>query len=237
MKFKPETIAKIRKQLLDLKTDFLAMLASGVKLSVSITKGNRKIGDTHNISLPPMLSCGEACKVCCDTCYDGKACLQYENVRKARAKNYAILEHDFNDYWQQINKYLNRNFKSKYFRYHVGGDIPSYEYFEKMVETAEKHSNWFFWTYTKQYHFVNKYVRLHGGKKSCIPTNLSIMFSEWRPLPMYNPYGFAEFRFIEKEKATAEYLKGKRLCNGNCQYCINNKCHCIANQTTYVVEH
>ena len=181
MKFKAETIAKIRKQLFDLKNEFLAMLESGLRLSVSITKGNRKIGETHNVSLPPILSCGEACKVCCDTCYDGKACLQYENVRKARAKNYAILQHDFNDYWEQIDKYLNRNFKSKYFRYHVGGDIPSYEYFEKMVETAKKHSNWFFWTYTKQYHFVNKYVKLHGGKNHAFLQTFQSCFQSGNP--------------------------------------------------------
>lgn len=235
--FKVETIAKIRKQLKDAHDYFLGLLKNGEFLKVSITKGNRKIGKTHNISLAPILTCGEACKVCCGICYDGKACLQYANVRNARAKNTAITEYDLNEYFHQIDMYMVRIRKNKYFRFHVGGDIPSYEYFEKMVELAKKYPDWVIWTYTKQYYIVNKYVRIHGGNKNCIPSNLSIMFSRWEGLPMVNPYGFAEFILIKKDNATPENIRDKRLCNGNCQYCIEHNCHCITNQTTYVIEH
>ena len=235
--FKAETIKKIRKQLQDAHDYFTELLKKGVFLKVSITKGNKKIGKTHNVSLAPMLTCGDACRVCCGVCYDGKACLQYTNVRNARAKNTAIMEHDLNDYFNQIDNYISRIRKNKYFRFHVGGDIPNDAYFEKMIGLARKYPDWIFWTYTKQYHIVNKYCRNHGNTKNCIPSNLSIMFSAWDGLPMHNPFGFAEFIFIKKENATPENISGKNLCNGNCQYCIENKCNCVVNKTTHVIEH
>ena len=51
-------------------------------LTVHISKGNRKIGHTMNVSILPLFTCAN-CKGCKEYCYDIKACLQYEkNVVK-----------------------------------------------------------------------------------------------------------------------------------------------------------
>ena len=243
MKLTEKTVEKVRNALITAKLNFRAMLNKGEKLKVVITKGNRKIGKTHNVSLPPYLTCGKQCEKCgCKyLCYDARACLQYTNVCNARAKNLAILEHNINDYFGQIDNYIIKTRKNKYFRFHVGGDIPNYEYFCKMVELAKKHEDWVFWTYTKKYDIVNKYCKEHGNTKKAIPQNLSIMFSKWDGLKMVNPFEFAEFRFIPKtdinKPKTIDIINKGLKCNGNCQECIHRHEHCITNQTTYVIEH
>lgn len=203
----------------------------GAKIDVVISSGNNKIGHTLNVSLPPVLTCGN-CSGCMHYCYDIKACLQYTNVRKARAKNLVVLKNDFRKYFDDIEKALNKRRKNKFFRWHVSGDIPSIEYFREMVRIAIMHEDFRFWTYTKRYDIVNEYIRKYG--REAIPENLSVMFSEWQGMPMYNPYGFPEFRVVMKgqEKPT-----GVKWCCGNCNACIKACSHCVKGETVYCMEH
>ena len=200
---------------------------------MAISAGNRKIGRVLNVSLPPVLTCAN-CSECRFLCYDIKACLQYPNVIDARARNLAILRADRAEYFKRIDDRLSRRRKNKFFRWHVSGDIVDSDYLARMIETANNHPDFVFWTYTKNYRVVNEYVAAHGGSRDAIPGNLSIMFSEWRGMPMDNPYRFPEFSVVFKNdpvKPVGHY------CPGNCDVCKAARRGCIAGETTYCHEH
>lgn len=203
------------------------------EMKVCISSGNRKIGNTLNVSIPPVITCGN-CSGCMRYCYDIKAVLQYANVRSARANNYSILTRSREKYFDDIVKALARRRKNKFFRWHVSGDIPDGGYLIYMVEIARMFPEFRFWTYTKRYDIVNQYVREHGGNRDCIPSNLSIMFSEWRGMPMVNPFGFPEFRVVMKGEEKPENVK---WCCGNCNVCIHANSHCVKGETVYCMEH
>ena len=202
-----------------------------VTLTVCVSKGNKKIGRTLNVSLPPIITCAN-CSGCMKFCYDIKAVLQYVNVAKARAKNYVILMRDRDKYFQDIINVMKKRKTNKFLRWHVSGDIIDIDYFDRMVKIARMFPDFTMWTYTKAYHIVNKWCELYG--KENIPSNLSIMFSEWKGMKMVNPFGFPEFRVVMKEDKKPENVK---WCNGNCENCIKTHSHCVKGETVYCNEH
>lgn len=204
-------------------------------LHVVISKGNKKIGHTMNVSLLPIFTCAN-CKECKSFCYDIKACLQYpKNVLSARVNNTVLVRKNMEQYFEQIEKAIQKRRKNFYFRWHVAGDILSAEYFDNMVRIAKKYPHFRFWTYTKNYSLVNEYVKAHGNsRKKAIPSNLSVMFSEWKGLTMDNPYNFPVFACVfPNEKPQKQWYK----CTGNCNDCIANKTGCIYGKTSYVGLH
>lgn len=204
-------------------------------LMVSISAGNRKIGRVLNVSLPPMFTCGN-CAECIRYCYDVKACLQYKNVLMARARNLVILRRNFAGYFAQIRHRMSRKKKNKYFRFHVAGDMVSAEYLAEVIKTAEMFPEWIIWTYTKEYELINEYVRTHGGKREkAIPHNLKIMFSEWKGLPMPNPYNFPVFRCVFRGIETAP--PDAWHCPGNCDICKELNRGCVAGENSWTWDH
>lgn len=198
-----------------------------------ISPGNVKIGRTMNVSLMPILTCGN-CSECSKLCYDIKACLQYPNtVIDARMRNTVLLRRDRDEYFRRIDAAISRRRTNKYFRWHVAGDIIDFDYFDRMVKIARKHPDFTFWTYTKMYNVVNEWCLWHVDKREAIPANLHVMFSEWRGMPMRNPYGFPEFRVVFKgEERPAGFY-----CPGNCDVCKALNRGCLAGETTYCDEH
>ena len=227
-----ETIRKVVSLLVALYTRFMAMLASGKKLNVSISSGNSKIGHTLNVSLAPIICCGN-CKECKYFCYDIKACNQYENVRIARAKNTAIFNNNRDDFFNQIWEKMSRKRTNKFLRFHVSGEIKDYDHFDRIVETAKKFPEFRIWTYTKMYEIVNLWIACHGGKKEAIPENLVVMFSEWKGMEMPNPYGMPTFRCVSEEEEKPDCMK----CPGNCNFCKENETGCIYGNSVYTDLH
>ena len=201
------------------------------KLHVVISKGNRKIGRVLNVSLAPIITCCN-CSGCMKLCYDIKAVLQYSNVAKARAKNYVLLMRDRDKYFSEIAKACSKRRTNKFLRFHVSGDIIDIDYFDRMVKLARQFPDFKMWTYTKAYHIVNKWCELNG--KENVPNNLSVMFSEWRGMPMNNPYKFPEFKVVFKDEEKPVNVK---WCCGNCELCIKNNSHCVKGETVYCMEH
>lgn len=200
-------------------------------IKMAISKGNRKIGRVMNVSLPPLLSCAN-CSGCSKLCYDIKACLQYpDTVIDARMRNLTILQKDREEYFRRINDAISRRRLHKFFRWHVAGDIIDADYFARMVEIARRHPDFKFWTYTKNYAVVNRWVDENG--RDALPANLSVMFSEWRGMPMDNPHGFPEFRVVFKDETPPAGF----YCPGNCDVCKEINRGCIAGETTYCNEH
>jgi len=203
-------------------------------LEVCISSGNRKVGKIPNVSLPPILTCPH-CDKCCTECYDIKACLQYANVRNARARNLSILRRNFALYWEQLRAKLARKRKLTHFRFHVGGDMISAEYFKEMVKTARMFPHVRFWTYTKAHEIVNEYVRTHGKTKAkAIPDNLKIMFSVWEGMTCNNPYRFGTFIVVMEGQTPP---KGVWHCTGDCGLCIKANRGCIIGETSWIHKH
>lgn len=233
MAYQKETIVKVHKTLVELIKAYLAMLAAGIALKVSISNGNRKIGKVLNVSIAPLVTCGN-CKECSKYCYDLKACLQYENVRNARAKNTAILQFDREEYFYQIENKMKKRRGNFYFRFHVSGEIPDIDYLDRMIKLARKYPHFTIWTYTKMYGIVNNWCKQYG--KENIPSNLHIMFSEWRGMPMNNPYDFPVFtvRFISEGE---KFLPKVWICPGNCDICKKAKRGCVVGENVQAADH
>lgn len=214
MKYAAETLRKILATLAVLIGMYMNRPYETLRLHIS--KGNRKIGRTHNFSMAPGHTCGN-CSECIHYCYDIKACWQYENVRIARAENTAMMKLNMAETFRQIDEYISRRKVHKNFRWHVSGDILDYEYFCYMVAIAMAHPDWTFWTYTKMYWIVNAWIKAHGGNKNALPRNLSVMFSVWNGMECPNPYNMPTFTCIMEGM---EPDPDEWRCPGNCDACL-----------------
>ena len=198
-------------------------------IPLCISGGNRKIGRVMNVSLMPVLSCGN-CKECKWLCYDIKACAQYpDTVIDARMRNLTVLKKDRDDFFDRIDAAMSRRRKNKFFRWHVAGDIVDIDYFDRMVKNARRHPDFTIWTYTKMYGIVNAWLDENGP----LPENFHVMFSEWRGMPMDNPHGMPEFRVVFKDETPPAGF----YCPGNCDLCKNLHKGCVQGETVYCMEH
>lgn len=239
MAYKAETI----KRYIEMGKGFMEILEgmNADNLHVCVSYGNDKIGKTMNVSTAPIFAC-KNCGGCLHFCYDIKACMRFtKNVFFNRIKNLFLARFHRDRFFAEIDAKMSRRKKNKYFRWHVAGDILDMDYFERMIENAKNHPDFTIWTYTKNYSIVNEYVRTHGGsREAAIPSNFSIMFSEWDGMEMDNPYNFPVFAVKLKDgnkNRTAESFDTMFKCPGNCGTCIKAHCGCIAGQDTYNDEH
>lgn len=210
--YKLETLQKILAILRALIDGFMSKPFESLKLHIS--KGNSKIGRTHNFSMAPGHTCAN-CSGCIRYCYDVKACWQYLNVRIARAENTAMMYLNRAETFRQIDKYISRCKAHKYFRWHVSGDILDTDYFDRMVQIARNHPDWIFWTYTKNYFAVNAWIDKYG--KDNLPANLSVMCSIWEGMACPNPHNMPTFRCV---MPGTEHNPDAWTCPGNCEACL-----------------
>lgn len=230
--FSKESISKVIGLMKECAAVYSEKAVSEIPLCIS--QGNRKIGRVMNVSLPPIMTCAN-CKECKKLCYDIKACLQYPNtVIDARIRNYTVLMKDRKEYFNRIIAACYRRRANKYFRWHVAGDIIDIDYFDNMIKIARMFPEFIFWTYTKNYKVVNEWIKNHGGNKKVLPKNLSVMFSEWRGMPMDNPYNMPVFSVVFKDDAVKPV---GHYCPGNCDICKAAHRGCVVGETTYCHEH
>ena len=207
------------------KVKYMGRDLASIKMCIS--SGNRKIGRVMNVSLMPVMTCGN-CKECKHFCYDIKACLQYPNtVIDARMRNTVLLLRDRDEYFHRIDVAISRRRINKFFRWHVAGEIVDIDYLSRTCDIARKHPDFVFWTYTKMYDTVNAFIDANG--RDAIPSNFHIMFSEWKGLPMNNPYGMPTFSCHFPDEPVPDAFK----CPGNCDICKATGRGCIAGETTY----
>lgn len=166
------------------------------------------MGAIPSVSLPPVITCPKGAP-CAKKCYAAKLCRIYPTVKKAYENNLNILQNNFNDYFEQVLKAARI---TKYFRWHVSGDIPSYSYFVNMVDIAEQLPETQFLAFTKNYNVVNSYITYDRK----LPDNLKIIFSEWGNQKPDNPHNLPTAAVIFKGTEPAENWK---ICGGNCSEC------------------
>ena len=177
-------------------------------MKVSISKGNSKMGAIPSVSLPPVITCAQNC-TCANKCYAAKLCRIYPSVWKAYMNNFQIMEENMHEDFRQVTQAAAT---TRYFRWHVSGDIPNMEYFMRMALTALALPNTEFLTFTKRYDIVNEYLK--NGVE--IPNNLHIIFSAWPGMEMNNPHNLPVAHVIFKGQEPADAWK---VCGGNCTEC------------------
>lgn len=179
--------------------------------TVSISAGNRKLGAIPSVSLPPVKTCPAGCP-CAAKCYAAKLCRIYPTVQNAYNNNLDILASAPALYWLQVKSAASM---TRYFRYHVSGDILNAAYFSEMVRLARELPATEFLAFTKKYKIVNDWIDANGIDS--LPENLHIIFSEWGDgWTVPNPHGLPTSAVIFKGTEPRDDWK---ICGGNCAEC------------------
>lgn len=103
---------------------------------------------------------------------------------------------------------------SRFFRFHVSGDIPDDNYFENMVEIACRNRHCEILCFTKKYDIVNRFLE----KGRVIPQNMHMILSAWRDMEMLNPFKLPEAHVRYRDGYTTARDSAKE-CGGNCTEC------------------
>lgn len=179
---------------------------------ISISQGNDKLGSIPSISLPPITTC-VANAPCGKTCYALRMCKRRKRVAAAWQRNWRILNNDMCDYWNQLDMYFAIE-RPRFFRFHVGGDIPNELYLAMMYLTASRNPRTKFLTFTKRYDMINLW-------RTAPPKNLNIVLSAWNgmeiPPKMLRSFPIAWYR---DPKAPDPRIPSDAVeCGGNCHEC------------------
>lgn len=182
---------------------------------VKISPGNSKLGAIPSVSLPSVVTC-RTCD-CQKKCYARKLERLRPTVAKAYKHNLEILQQDKETYWREVEASI---MMSRFFRFHVSGDIPNSYYFSKMVEIARRNQHCEILCFTKKFEIVNDYIRATPTQETsdALPNNLHIIYSAWAGLEMDNPYMLPEAHVRYRDGSTTAREDAKQ-CNGNCSEC------------------
>lgn len=184
---------------------------------VSISRGNSKMGNIQSVSLPAGLTCRKDC-ACYSKCYARKLERLRATVRNAYHNNYDILYAEPETYWREVTASI---MMSRYFRFHVSGDIPDDEYLVRMVDVADKNPHCELLCFTKKYEIVNNYLDEHEK----FPANLHMIMSVWQGMDYDNPHNLPEAHVRYKDGTTTA-SSGAFECNGNCTECVTTDSGC-----------
>lgn len=179
-------------------------------MNVKISNGNAKMGAIPSVSLPAGVTCRSDCE-CSKKCYAKRLERMRPSVRQAYKHNYDLLDSDPNTYWREVEASI---MMSRFFRFHVSGDIPDATYFEHMVDIARTNTHCEILCFTKKYDIVNSHINIIGK----LPKNLHIIFSGWHDIEMVNPYNLPEAHVRYRDGSTTAREDAK-LCGGNCTEC------------------
>ena len=183
-------------------------------MNIKISPGNSKLGSIPSISLPAGTTCRDDCE-CRTKCYAKRLERIRKSVRDAYQHNYQILKCAPDTYWREVEASI---MMSRFFRFHVSGDIPDKNYLTHMIGVAERNSHCEILCFTKKFSIVNDVVAemISGGKS--IPENLRLIFSGWKNLKMENPFLFPEAH-VKFKDGTTTAREDAVECGGNCTEC------------------
>lgn len=179
-------------------------------MNIKISNGNAKLGNISSVSLPTGLTCRGDCE-CQKRCYAKRLERMRPSVRKAYQHNYRVLNNTPDTYWREVEASI---MMSRFFRFHVSGDIPDGDYFKRMADIAERNQHCRILCFTKKFDIVNDYMA-SGGE---IPKNLQVVFSGWRGMEMVNPFSLPEAHVRYKDGSTTARDDAIE-CGGNCTEC------------------
>lgn len=178
--------------------------------TISVSRGNSKLGSIPSVSLPSITTCRQC--DCHKKCYAKKLERLRPSVRKAYANNLNVLTEHPEIYWREVEASI---MMSRFFRFHVSGDIPNPEYFQNMVDIANRNQHCQILCFTKRYEIVNDYY----AENHDLPPNLHMIFSAWPGLEMENPFLFPTAHVQFRDGLTTTHSKEYYMCGGNCSEC------------------
>jgi len=176
---------------------------------LSISSENKKMGKIASVSLPSVTTCREC--ACQQKCYARKLERLRPSVVAAYKRNLDVLTNDPDTYWREVEASI---MLSRFFRFHVSGDIPDDAYLRNMVDIAKRNKHCEILCFTKKYEIVN--ALLSDGTE--LPDNLHIIFSGWVGLDMNNPYNLPEAH-VRYKNGTTTAKPDANECSGNCAEC------------------
>lgn len=176
---------------------------------LKISSGNSKLGKISSVSLPAVTTCKDC--GCASKCYARKLERLRPSVRNAYSHNLNLLNNSPDTYWRELEAAI---MMSRFFRFHVSGDIPNENYLKHMVNIAWRNQHCQILCFTKRFEFVNNLLN-SGGK---LPSNLHLIFSGWPGLYMDNPYNLPEAHVRFKDGSTTAGNHAME-CSGNCSEC------------------
>ena len=187
---------------------------------VKFSYDNRKTGAlVPSVSLIPVADCGN-CKVCARGCYDIRNVCFQKTVQKSRANNSAIWQKDPYRYISEVASAVQF---LRFFRWHIGGDIPNETYFRCMVHIAEDTPGCQFLVFTKMYDLVNGWIRRNGA----IPENLHVIFSDWPGAEFVNPHFLPVSSPLWPDGTKGPHCTEHTImCGGDCSACAETSSGC-----------
>lgn len=186
-------------------------------MEIKISNGNIKMGKIPSVSLPSIVTCRQDC-ICSKKCYAHKIERLRKTVRQAYQHNYNLLTSNPKTFWREIEAVI---MMSRFFRFHVSGDIPNIEYLKNMIEIAARNTHCEILCFTKRYNFVNTVL----NEGYTLPDNLHLIMSGWQGLEMVNPFNLAEAHVRYKDGSTTA-REDAVVCAGNCTKCAIIKGGC-----------
>lgn len=201
--------------------DFLACQSN----EISMSNNNSKTGKAClNVSMPVCTCRADA--PCKKDCYACKGCQQIAVVQGAYYRNLRLYNEDPDGFFEQVYYKVKFSGLPKV-RWFDSGDIPDYEFFDRMVKLCLKTPDTSHMAFTKQYEIVNEWIDKNGP----LPKNLNILFSAWDILwQIPNPHnlGIAYVDFDDK-RLNPEFPKNAFVCPGRvttcsaCGVCFNKR--------------
>lgn len=184
--------------------------------TVKISNSNSKMGNIPSVSLPSVVTCREC--DCQTKCYARKLERLRPAVRNAYRHNLEVLNNEPETYWREVEAAI---MLTRFFRFHVSGDIPDSAYLDKMAEIAERNEHCQILCFTKKYEIVNNHISDNWG----LPDNLHIILSAWDNLQLDNPYNLpvAYVRFRDGHTDAPDNAVN---CSGNCSECASTDGGC-----------
>lgn len=179
-------------------------------MNVKISKSNSKLGDIPSVSLPSGITCRNDCE-CNKKCYAKRLERLRPAVRNAYKTNYELLKSSPETYWREVEASI---MMSRFFRFHVSGDIPDEDYLLHMIQIAGRNPHCEILCFTKKYDIVNRVLR----QGNIPPDNLHIVMSVWRGLEVKNPYDLPEAHVLYRDHSTTA-AEDAIPCGGNCSEC------------------
>lgn len=176
---------------------------------VSISSANKKMGKISSVSLPSLVTCRRC--ACQQKCYARKLERLRPKVAAAYQRNLDVLMNDPDTYWREVEAAI---MLSRFFRFHVSGDIPDYSYLIRMVEIARRNRHCQILCFTKKYEMVNGFL----SGEDVFPDNLHMVLSAWVGLEMQNPFLLPEAHVRYRDGSTTAKSDAK-VCGGNCSEC------------------
>ena len=176
---------------------------------LSISDGNMKLKGIPNISLRPVVDCGN-CRYCAGSCYARKAYRAYPGVKKAWTKNgKAFRREDYGSLYEEIAEYLERK-NPRWFRIHVAGDFLSQGHVDFWRMVAADFADIKFLAFTKMFD-------LDFWPK---PGNLQIIASMWPGLTYFNSPHLDILPKAWMQDGTETRIPGNAIeCPGQCDTC------------------